>query len=229
MGNQLLRIFDCNRQNRSKEVNQTLSMGCIFVVEIDAIVFSGDLKDFVIDAMLEDQLLDVVECLFMVDVLSDLHYGTPSVWSELFFAVIALSIGLDKLSYKGLLYFGLVVQLLLDGYFDFDSFGVLLSPNEPSVDDLGPVQTLHLLEQEGEQLFAIPFAGDPWRSHVAMAEAAEINDSFLSNPYGYIGLGEHAGLTNIREFRLKLNAAHGTEDGGLVLCHHYVLFFQLHC
>lgn len=77
----------------------------------------------------------------MFDMLSDLYDGTPSVRSELLFAVITLHVELSELSNKGLLDFGIVVELLFDGDFDFDSFGVALSPNEASIDDFGFVES----------------------------------------------------------------------------------------
>lgn len=58
----------------------------------------------------------------MFSVLSDLDDCAPSVWCELFLTVVALHVQFGELSDKGLFDFGVVVELLFDGYFDFDSF-----------------------------------------------------------------------------------------------------------
>lgn len=75
----------------------------------------------------------------MVNVLSNLHNCSPRVRCELLLAVIALCVGFYELRHEGLLDFSLVIQLLLDGDFDFDSLGVLLCPDETRVNDLGSI------------------------------------------------------------------------------------------
>jgi hypothetical protein len=58
----------------------------------------------------------------MIDMLSDLHDCSPSMRCELLFAVVTLSIHFNELSDKGLLYFGIIIELFFNSYLQFDSF-----------------------------------------------------------------------------------------------------------
>lgn len=125
----------------------------------------------------------------MVDVLPNLHHCSPRVRCELLLAVIALGVGFNEFRHEGLFDFSLVIELLFDSDFDFDSFGVLFCPDEARIDNLGSIQSLNFLEEYREQFFAITLACDPWWSHVSMAEATEIDDSLLGNANCDISFG----------------------------------------
>ena len=133
----------------------------------------------------------------MVYVLSNLYNCSPSVRSELLFAIIALRVGLYELGNEGLLYFGIVVQLLLDCYFDLDSLRVFLGPDETSVDDFGSVQSPDFLQQNRKELLAVPLACNPRWPHETVAKATEVYDSLLGDSNSNIGFGQHAGFAHI--------------------------------
>lgn len=97
--------------------------------------------------MFQNKLLDKIKCFLVLDMLTDLDNSTPSVRCELFLTVIALHVDFNEFCNEGLLYFSVVVQLFLDGYFHFDSFGVALCPDESCVDYLGLVESFDLLQQ----------------------------------------------------------------------------------
>lgn len=221
MRDKLFRGLDCGWENGIQEIDEALSMGCILVVEVDSIVFFGNLEDLVIGSMLENELFDEIEGFLMVDVLSDLDDSSPGVRGELFLAVVALHVALNELCDEGLLDFCFVVQLFLDSDFDLYAFGVAFSPDEACVDDFGFIEPLDLLEQNGEQLLAVPVACHPWRSHVSVAESAEIDDGFFGNADGDVSLGKHAGLADIGEGGLELDATHWAKNGGFMFNLHH--------
>ena len=162
-----------------KKINEPLSMSCIFVVEIDAVIFNSDLEDLIISAMLQDKLLDQEKCFFVVHMLSNLNHSSPSVRSKFFFTVVALHINLSELCDKCLFHFGLVADFLLNCKFNFDPLGVRFSPEESGLKDFGSAQTLDFLEQNGKKLFAISRARHPRWPHITMTKSAEINHALF--------------------------------------------------
>ena len=142
---QLLRVLNCSRQNAVQKVHQPLRMRCIFVVKVNTIVLCTNLQNFVVCTVLEYKLFDEVKGFFVLCVLSDLNNSAPGVRGELLFTIVTLHVKLCEFSDECLLHFGLVVELLLNGDFDFNSFGMALSPNESCVDDFGFVKALNFL------------------------------------------------------------------------------------
>lgn len=171
--------------------------------------------------MLDDQLLDEVECLLVVDVLPDLYDCAPGVGSELLFAIIALHVVLDELSDESLLDFGAVVEFFLDRHLDLYPLRVALRPDESRVDDAGLVQPLDLLEQDGQQFLAVAVAHHPWGHHVPAAESAIVHNGLLGDSDGDVSFGEHAGLADVAEGGLELDATDGAQDGGRLLYFHH--------
>lgn len=92
------------------------------IVKVKTVFFLADFDHTIKGIMLKNELFEVEESFFMLDVLPDLHNCTPGMRSELLLAIVALNVSLNKLSDKSLLDFRLIVQLLLNCYFDFDSF-----------------------------------------------------------------------------------------------------------
>lgn len=122
MRDQLLRVFNSCWQDTVQEVDKPLSMCCIFVVKVDTIVLCADFEDFVIRTMLQNQLFNQIKGLFMFDVLPHLHNSTPSMRSELLFAIITLHVKFSEFCDEGLFDFSVVVKLLFNRDFNFYSF-----------------------------------------------------------------------------------------------------------
>jgi len=80
--------------------------------------------------------------------LSHLDNCAPSVRSELFLTVITLHVKLGEFSNEGLFNFCVVVKLLFDSDFNFDSFRMALSPYKTSIDDFGFVETFDFFQQQ---------------------------------------------------------------------------------
>ena len=78
----------------------------------------------------------------MFCMLTDLNNGAPCVRCELLFAVVALHVQLSELCYESLFHFCVVVDFLFDCDLDLDSLGMAFSPDEPSVDNFGLVESL---------------------------------------------------------------------------------------
>jgi hypothetical protein len=194
-----------------------LCVGDVLVVKVDTIIFCTDLKDLLVGVVLQDKLLDQVKGFLVLSVLSDLDNCAPCVRSELFFAVVTLHVQLSELGNEGLFHFGVVVELLFDGDFDLDSFGVAFGPDETCVDYFCLVESLDFFEEEGQELFTVPVAGDPWGSHVPVTEPAEVNDGFLGDADGDIGLGDGTGWTDVTNGGDELYTTHGTENGDVSL------------
>lgn len=58
----------------------------------------------------------------MIYVLSHLNNCLPSMRSELFLTIITLHVAFNKFGDESLFYFGFVIELLLNGNFNFYSF-----------------------------------------------------------------------------------------------------------
>ena len=130
-----------------QKIDEPLGVSRVFVVEVQPVVFLADLDHSIEGVVLQNQLLDIEERFLMLDMLSHLNTSAPSVRSKLFLAVVALSVGLDKLYHESLLDLGLVIQLFFDCDFDFDSLGMFLRPNEPGIDDSRTIQSSDFLKQ----------------------------------------------------------------------------------
>lgn len=77
----------------------------------------------------------------MLNILSDLHNGAPSVGSKLFFTGVALHPSLNKLYYEGLLHIGSLSDIFGDGQFYFDSLWMWLCPYEAGINELNSIQS----------------------------------------------------------------------------------------
>ena len=98
--------------------------------------------------MFQDQLLDEIKCLLVLHMLSHLDNCAPSVRSEFFLTVVTLHVKLGEFSNEGLFNFCVVVKLLFDSDFNFDSFRMALSPYETSINDFGFVETFDFFQQQ---------------------------------------------------------------------------------
>lgn len=103
MRDQLFGGDDSEWQVPTQEINESLSMSRVLIVEVDAVFLLLNLENLIESAMLKNQLFDEEEGLFVFDVLSDLDDCAPGVRSELFLAVLTLCVGLNKLNNEGLL------------------------------------------------------------------------------------------------------------------------------
>ncbi len=161
----------------------------------------------------------------MFDVLSDLDDGAPCVWGELFLAVVTLHVEFGKLSDESLLDFSVVVELLFDCYFDLYSFRMTFSPNEPSVDNFGLVESFDFLQQKRQQFFTVPITCNPWWSHVSVAESTKIDNSLFGNTNSDVSLGDGTGWTDVTNCWSELNTTHWTQDRdfSVLLDLHFVL------
>ena len=69
--------------------------------------------------------------------------------------------------------FGGLVDIPDKSNFDSHTFGVRLSPDEPSIFDLHLAESLDLFQQDGQQFSTLPLTVDPRRSLVSEAVSTE--------------------------------------------------------
>jgi len=138
-------------------------------------------QNFIINSVFYDELLDQEESFLMIDVLTNLNYGSPSMRCKLFFAIIALHMDLGELSYKSLFHFGLIVNLSFDCDLDFESLRMWLCPNEASIDNFCSLKSSDFLQEQCEKVFAVSITGDPRRSHISVTKTAIVDQCFFSD------------------------------------------------
>ena len=73
------------------------------VLEIKTFVHLANIQGLLMGLMLEDQLLEIKECSFMVDALSELYLRLPSMWRICLLTVITLQVLDHKLYLESLL------------------------------------------------------------------------------------------------------------------------------
>ena len=74
MGDQLLGVFLFDRQHAGDEVDHLQRMGLVLVEEVEPLVDVFDFQDFVVRVVLQNELLEVVEGFFVLNVLANLRF-----------------------------------------------------------------------------------------------------------------------------------------------------------
>lgn len=123
-------------------------MGSVLIVKVNSIIFHRHFENLVVNIVFENQLLNQVKCLFVVNMLSNLHHSSPGMRCELFLAVITLCVHFNEFCDEGLLDLHTVIHLFFNCDFKFDSFGVRLCPDETSIDNLCLVETFNFLQKQ---------------------------------------------------------------------------------
>ena len=74
MGDQLLGVFLFDRQHAGDEVDHLQRVGFVLVEEVEPLVDVFDFQDFVVRVVLQNELLEVVEGFFVLNVLANLRF-----------------------------------------------------------------------------------------------------------------------------------------------------------
>ena len=159
-----------------------------------------------------------------MDALSHLHLWSPSVRSVGLFAIVALLILHNKLHLECLLQHRVVVHFLLNGEFHRNTPTVRLCVDKLCVQQLNLLQSLHLLQADGQQLGTLKFTRFPSRSikvpvtFAAMAQIAMLRDSF-SDVDGWLETRD----TSVRSVGFCHDSADTTSD--LLCCEHLLVSY----
>ena len=110
VGDELARLLDPDGELRLDEIHEPPGVGSLFEEEIEPVGHGFDLHSLVMGLVLEHDLLEEEEGLFVLDLLSHLDDRVPGVVRVLRLAVGALLVVHDEGRYEG----GLDVDVLDD-------------------------------------------------------------------------------------------------------------------
>jgi len=130
-------------------------------VEIKAVGDLANVCGSLVDAVLEDELLEEEERALVRDLLANLDHSAPRVLGLCSVARLADLAGDDELDDEGLLQDRRRKHLLLDRQLDLDTLRVGLGPDKAGVDQPHLVKATHLLQAQRQQLARLELAGEP--------------------------------------------------------------------
>jgi hypothetical protein len=151
MGYETLTIVAATGNYGLEEVHNL--RGVIFFVEekVQALVNCFNSGTVGEGSMLEEQLLQVKECLLVICPLSDLNHGAPEVLGLNPVTLIAHLIGHNVLHDKHLLENCASHYFLLNGQFHFQSLRMGFCPNKCGVNQMNSAQSFEFFETQREQ------------------------------------------------------------------------------
>lgn len=174
MRNQLLGLLLLLHHIVINVVNEANSVRSMSELEVEALtmLFVDNTDALFLRIALENQLLEEQERSFVIDILANLHLTLPQMGRVRTLAVIALQIHDDEFDDERLLQQSAIHDFPLHGELHLETTRVGLRPDEACVDHLDALQSLRVLQADGQQLRRLELASRPWRCTIPVTLAA---------------------------------------------------------
>merc|ERR1719247_2006133 len=178
-------------------------MAVIHKAEVEAIRLALHSRHLIVRPVLENELLQMVERAFMIDLLTHLHKRVPGMRRERLLAVRALQRLHDRLDDQALLQNGAFRHLPLYRELQLETPRMLLSVNEGGVDQLNLSEALHPLEADRKELSALKLGLPPLCTlQVPVALRTPGHSDLPANPLRDVDFGLHTPRAEHRRVRL---------------------------